>query len=348
MPVYKNHTVLNVARGLKAFLSLRVGVTRGQALDIDAIISQNNSLKLQLAQRERQVQQLEARARSEATNRINASHFTKPEKLIWIFGTARVGSTWLAIMLSELENHRMWREPFVGDLFGRLYYQHATENQLNSKDFILGHHRQSWMRSIRQFVLNAVDTIFPELSDDGFLVVKEPNGSIGAPLLMEALPESRMILLVRDPRDAVASALAAGREGSWADRKGNGKTQADTNPDAEVRRIARRYVQYLGNAKEAYENHSGPKVMIKYEDLRSTTLEVLKHACSKLEIPYDTEVLARVVEKQSWENIPEEKKGEGKFRRKATPGGWKEDLTAHQVQMVENITASFLEEFYST
>ena len=56
--------------------------------------------------------------------------------------------------------------------------------------------------------------------------------------------------------------------------------------------------------------------------------------------------LARAVEKHSWENIPEEKKGEGKFYRKATPGGWQEDLTPEQAQIVERITAPLLNEFY--
>jgi hypothetical protein len=32
---------------------------------------------------------------------------------------------------------------------------------------------------------------------------------------MEALPESRMIFLIRDPRDRTASALDAARKGSW-------------------------------------------------------------------------------------------------------------------------------------
>src|SRR3712207_6950789 len=60
-------------------------------------------------------------------------------------------------------------------------------------------------------------TLFPytTLFRSDYLVVKEPNGSIGAPLLMEALPESRMILLVRDPRDVAASSIDARRKGGW-------------------------------------------------------------------------------------------------------------------------------------
>jgi hypothetical protein len=56
--------------------------------------------------------------------------------------------------------------------------------------------------------------------------------------------------------------------------------------------------------------------------------------------------LERVVEKHSWANIPEGEKGEGKFHRKATPGGWKEDLTLEQAAIVEEATAPLLKEFY--
>ena len=50
---------------------------------------------------------------------------------------------------------------------------------------------------------------YPNLREDDYLIIKEPNGSVGASLMMEALPESRMIFLMRDPRDVVASRLDA-------------------------------------------------------------------------------------------------------------------------------------------
>jgi hypothetical protein len=69
------------------------------------------------------------------------------------------------------------------------------------------------------------------------------------------------------------------------------------------------------------------------------------------EFPTDSgcrsEKLARAVEKHSWEYIPEEEKGEGKFYRKATPGGWREDLTPEQAKIVEEITAPLLKELYA-
>jgi hypothetical protein len=42
---------------------------------------------------------------------------------------------------------------------------------------------------------------------------------------------------------------------------------------------------------------------------------------------------------------PGREKGEGKFYRKATPGGLGEDLTPEQIKIVEE-TASLLKDFY--
>ena len=37
------------------------------------------------------------------------------------------------------------------------------------------------------------------------------------------------------------------------------------------------------------------------------------------------------LEGHAWENIPDRKKGAGKFYRKGSPGGWSEDLTPEQI-----------------
>jgi len=68
---------------------------------------------------------------------------------------------------------------------------------------------------------------------------------------------------------------------------------------------------------------------------------------SRLGIPVAEEQLQYVVEKHDWENIPDKRKGAGKPRRKATPGGWREDLTREQATSVESITAPVLDEFYA-
>lgn len=85
---------------------------------------------------------------------------------------------------------------------------------------------------------------------------------------------------------------------------------------------------------------------MRYEDLRADTLGTMKRIYAELRIPAGAEQLARVVEAHAWENIPEEDKGEGKFYRKATPGGWREDLTPEQAEAVESETGPLLAELY--
>ena len=289
------------------------------------------------------------RARLEGRNaRVNG---VAPENIIWIFGSGRSGSTWLRSMMEDLDRYQAWEEPMVGRLFGEFLNQ-AKQVDLRRSDFIMANAtRKGWIRSIRNFVLDCASYTFPRVGDSDYLVVKEPNGSMGAPLLMEALPESRMILLIRDPRDIVSSQLDAARQGGWMyERKESDvwkqKALPDNDPDTFVRNRSRKYLQHAGNAKKAYEAHRGPKVLVRYEDLRTNTLETMKRIYSTLGIPVDEGELARVVEKHSWEKIPEENKGDGKFYRKATPGGWREDLTPEQARIVEKVTAPLLAEFY--
>jgi hypothetical protein len=269
-----------------------------------------------------------------------------PENMIWIFGTGRTGSTWLAAMMEEPEGHEVWFEPRVGTIFDPQRFQRH-----GGKHFILAsQYKDVWLRSIRNFILDGANARFPELAG-GYLAVKEPGGSVGSGLIMEALPESGMVLLIRDPRDVVASWLDATRKGGWQTRRrGEGgrraESLAETKPNAFVRRHADAYLQHVGSARRAYEAHAGRKVVVRYEDLRADTLGTMKHMYSELGVPVEEARLAEAVEKHSWENIPEEEKGQGKFYRKATPEAWREDLTRRQVKTVERITAPLLEEFY--
>jgi hypothetical protein len=263
-----------------------------------------------------------------------------PENIVWIFGAGRTGSTWLSQMMGELEGCAVWFEPWVGMLFDPY---HLQLEKRKGKHFILApQYRSTWLGSIRSFVLDGANVRFPEMGEEAYLVIKEPGGAVGASLLMEALPESRMVFLVRDPRDVVASWMDALNEGGWrSERREEGEL-----PSEIVDKRARNYARSVGEAKKAYELHEGRKTLVRYEDLRVDTLGEMRRIYSELGIEVDGEKLARAVEGHSWESIPEEEKGEGKFYRKATPGSWREDLTREQVEKVESITAHLLKELY--
>jgi hypothetical protein len=211
-------------------------------------------------------------------------------------------------------------------------------------------HRQAWLEGIRLFVSRVADSRFPGAEERDRIVVKEPNGSVGAPYLAAAFPRSALVLLIRDPRDVAASAMDRHSPGGgayeWRKSEGSVRDRAIRDPEAFIEGQAERYMRNVGAAKRAYEAHEGPKVMVRYEDLRTDTLGTMRRVSSTLGIPTGEEELGQVVKKHAWENISEEKKGRGKFHRKAKPGGWREDLTPHQARSVEKITAPLLREFY--
>ena len=377
MPLLEQHLTVAI-NSVRAFLNLRVGVTRdGTVPPWSSRAEQSRELeeaRRLLASKDRELAELRARpvdngdvteatqplledspglARHEA-GEPESQDPIRAEQLIWMFGQPRSGSTWLSWMMAELENQERWHEPYVGMLFGGFIYERVKdENLLNNPTFIMGEpYRDVWLGSIGSFILEGAAARYPGLKGDQYLVIKEPNGSVGAPLLMEALPESRMILLVRDPRDVVASSMDARSEGGWnyeknkaLHRKGK-RVAANKNPDGFARRRAQNYLEGMGKAKEAYDAHQGPKALVRYEELRADTLGTMKRLYSTLGIRVEEGELARVAHKHSWENLPEEEKGEGKFYRKATPGGWREDLTPEQAEAVERITAPLLSELY--
>lgn len=327
MPVFRNHFALEVARGLKAFLNLEAGFTRGAVP-------------------------------KGVADGVEDGRDRRAENVIWVFGWIRTGSTWLGSMMGDLKNYRLWNEPRVGELFGTYFYKTAAHRRENRNFILSDAHREIWLKSLRSLVLDSAEARYPALAKSGRFVIKEPSGSIGAPLLSEALPESRMILLVRDPRDTIASALDAAREESWVqdlqgvqrrqqqkDGTGSGNKQ-NLNTEKAARRRAERYASYVGSSKEAYEAHEGSKTLVRYEDLLADTLGTMKRIYSELDIPVEEDELVRVVEKHSWDNIPAGRKGEGQFYRKAAPGSWREDLTKKQISAIEEVAAPFLEEFY--
>src|SRR5215210_2755506 len=215
----------------------------------------------------------------------HALPIVRAENIVWVFGSARTGSSWLSRMMASPPGRSRWNEPDVGRLFGHLYEQ--VPHHREQEGFILAdRHRGLWLGAARSLVLESAAARFPERVEGGYVIVKEPHGSMGAPLLMEALPESRMIFLVRDPRDAVSSALDAHKAGSWsAERPTPMDGMAQNDPDRFVSERAEVYVQDILKSKQAYDAHEGRKAFVRYEDLRMDALGNVRRIHSSLGLP---------------------------------------------------------------
>jgi len=290
-------------------------------------------LREKVAERDQELAELRARLAG-GVGAVPSS--IKPENVVWIFGAGRSGTTWLASMFGELPSWGVWFEPRVGALFDP-----ANRPALAGRHYVLApEHEVAWLPAARLLVLAGAASRCPR---SNYVLIKDPGGSAGASVMMKALPESRVALLIRDPRDVVASWLDASDEGGW--RRARKGAEMGTPLEAAARH-ARGYLKQVSGAKLAYDAHGGPKVLLRYEELRADTLTEMRRALDELGISIPEEDVRRAVEVHAWESISEEEKGKGKFYRKASPGSWREDLTPEQIEVVESITAPLLEEFY--
>ena len=319
MPIFRGRTVFQIAQDWKAFLKVDAGVTRGELPDSGRRIAPTSH---------------EGSASPETNN-------VRPENIVWTFGSAWSDSAWLGSMLGTAEG-TVWNRPLLGDLFGDLFYVRAAHRR--DKDFVLGGPEEARSKLIRAFILSVVEAKFPQATHNSYLVVNEPGGSLGAPLLSKALPESRLILLVRHPGDVLASALrASGESDQLGPEEGRDELRDEgiapfEDPDFIVANQAARYFDFVGNARKAYEEHAGPKVLVRHEDLRADTLGTMRRIYSELGMAVGEGKLSSVVKRHSRESFPEDEAVIERLR---------EDLTEKQVAVVEKITAPLLEEFYA-
>src|SRR5918994_5426875 len=145
MPAFGQSPIIDMARRAKAFLNNRQERTADQNSELE-------QARQQLASKDRELAELRARLiRSGAGTEASG---IDPGNIVRIFGSGRSGSTWLSSMMGDIEGHALWGEPWVGTLFGRFYYSGVDKQKHKNPHFIMGPHREAWLRSIRHFVLD--------------------------------------------------------------------------------------------------------------------------------------------------------------------------------------------------
>jgi len=210
-----------------------------------------------------------------------------------------------------------------------------------------------WRPAARDLVLARLGAVVSRAQDAGLplppnppqLVIKEVDDSHAADVVLSLFPRSRMIFLVRDGRDVLDSLLDANRPSGWLSKVGWG-TGEFASGDARMEWIARHcrnWVARVNACSAAYEDHD-PKLrrMVRYEDLRADTEPQLAELAAWLGLGAAPERVQAVAAAHSFEALPDYGKGPGMFRRKATPGGWREGLTDGEQQLAQEIMGEAL------
>ena len=281
------------------------------------------------------------------------------ERLVWVWGSPRSGSTWLLQILGEHEAVVPVNEPMLGWYLGPFLSDLPGFGaaDLDSRSFSL-RHAQARKRS-QFFADEFADVWRPALArmmrarfaahaaryppangraESALIVVKEPNGSQSADMIMEALPRARFLFLLRDGRDVIDSELAAHRPGAWVTKEFPG---AQGVPDEErlafVAQSARKWLWRTEVVERAYEAHPGPKLLLRYEDLLADTETQLRALLAWLGVPMSDADVRSVIGKHAFERAPAEHRGSQGFFRAASPGLWRENLTQEEQAAMEAI-----------
>jgi hypothetical protein len=283
------------------------------------------------------------------------------DRLCWIFGSSRSGSTWLLRMLSELDRVVPIDDPHLGHHLGvwrPIPLAWATEQdppelrtlpdfKRDRRDYFFSdRYRDAWMPALRDLIQVRFGAQVEEEAtekgiDDPIVMVKEPASHV-ADWLLEIFPRAKLIFLLRDGRDVVDSWLDAYSEGSWATEEG-AYPLSRRGREALIRWQSSVWLRRTEVVQRAYAGlDDSRKVLVRYEDLRGEPERELRRICHLLGADPDQERVDEIVAMASYERVPKSRKGNGQEIRRAKPGGWRETMNAKEQAAMHEILAEKL------
>ncbi len=216
----------------------------------------------------------EAAASGEPSSRVRSLALAP----VLLVGAPRSGTTWLQRTLLSMpeccggqESHALCTvAKVVGDFERKAAMErpHGLAAHL-TRDSLVDQMRSLWVAAMRSSIEATPHAIR--------LLEKTPDHAVHLDLADELLPESKAIHLVRDPRDVVASLIAASRR-SWG---------AGWAPST-VEGATRRWIECV-DAAEASGRRLGPArfLRVRYEDLLRAPESALAKVLGFLDLPPD-------------------------------------------------------------
>lgn len=284
-------------------------------------------------------------------------------RVIWLFGSPRSGSTWLRRMAAEHPSIAIMEEPTIGYHLSPFLCNEpgydAEDLDLDTftmrrvmrdqpQRFFAEKYADVWVPGLRRLLNERLAAhmereVEGSSAGDGLLLVKEPNGSQSADVIMRAQPEARLLFLLRDGRDVVDSELASFAVGGWQARyfaHMRGVTEAER-----LEFVVNSAYQWLWRTEvveEAFAAHGGPKLTLRYEDMLREPERQLADFFDWLGVPLEGPEVAAIAERHAFERLPSH--GADQQDRFARPGAWRESLRPDEQAAVERILGPKLEQ----
>lgn len=239
------------------------------------------------------------------------------DRIAWIIGCGRTGSTWLAEMLGDLPKIRRWHEPYFGRFLKHLGDRPQELDRKSS--FYARRHQSVWLDGLRQMFFRMVRDRYPQFGRHS-LVVKEVNTPELYGWLRALFPTGRMILLVRDPFDVLDSYLDLQKPGSWNTQFGD---QSAPLSESNVQRTAEHIRSTTTLALAAFEEFPlEQRLKVSYEELLEDPVPHLVECSQLVGVETPPDAAAAVADRHAFARYRQT--GELKFRRQGKAGGWRD------------------------
>jgi len=264
---------------------------------------------------------------------------TAGDRLAFLVGAPRSGTTWLQLLLSKSERIATANETH---LFSGYMHSMFTswEGMQRSQRTVGLHHlmpEDEFLAVARTFSDTILGKIKAGKPGAEWVLEKTPRHSLHFREILKVYPAARFIHIIRDPRSVTASLRAASQ--GW------GAHWATPSIIAGARRWSREVASARSIRDVTAHYHE-----IRYEDLKADTPGVLRGVFAFLDIPASEEDCRTYADEAQigrmsggGGNWDASREPEGFFRAGKTDG-WKTDLTPGAIKAIEITTAPLARE----
>lgn len=270
-------------------------------------------------------------------------------KLIWILGSARSGTTWLGRDLLRHPNNILWDEPKIIQNIGQVKLSKSDNNReftTNPKSFFSPMYKNVWSVHLRKLILARLFAHSQTLEKN--VIIKEPIGVHDPDIVLQCLPKSKFIFLVRDGRDIVDSKIDTHFSNSWLRNKERTprELKSQETKNKTILFYSKTWNTNMIEIKKTFDKHDPQlRTIVKYEDLLKKPFITLKKVYDFIGLSIERDELNKIIEASSFERIPESRKGPGKFYRSASPGNWKKNFSTSEQELMNSIMGKILQKF---
>jgi hypothetical protein len=304
-------------------------------------------------------------------------------RLVWIFGSPRTGSTWFLELLAHpvrldawdplgfrapadyasaidvvpineslLPSHLMPPQPEDSPVRRRPWIRvHADTFGHLGAYFFSRQFEDAWRPAVRELALarfgahiERTAASYP-IHDRFRMVIKEPNGSHAAPLVMSLLPSARLIFLYRDGRDVIDSLLALSGPGGLLARWRGRALETPEQRLALIRDESLNWVARMTETERAFQERP-PELRwrLRYEDLLADPAACLEAVASWLGLARGPATIADAVEAHSFGSPSQSPTGAAGSSRAGKSGLWRNNLSASESALAHEIMGEKLAE----